>query len=211
MLGNVIIHGFLIGFVASMPVGAVAILSVQKTLNSGLLPGFLIGLAAAVVDVFYATIAVLGLGIISDFLFEHETALAIIGSFFLIFSGIKIYKSDTIKQYRSRGKKISKVKMANDFFSSFLIAASNPVTIVGFGSFFASFGIHEILHNSFQTLMFIIFIFIGAMSWWMTLAFIVDRFRSRIKLKVLVIINRVTGIVVFAIGIVILVLLFFKK
>ncbi len=209
MLGNIIIHGFLVGFVASMPVGAVAILSVQKTLNNGMLPGFVIGLAAAIVDLFYATIAVLGLGIISDFLFKHETTLAIVGSIFLIVSGIKIYKSDTIKQYRTRGN-LSKANMANDFFSSILIAASNPVTIIGFGSFFASLGIHEMLHTSFQIFIFLAFIFVGAMSWWLLLSFIINKFRHKIKLKVLVIINRVTGLMVFFIGIAILIMLFFK-
>ena len=122
MFVDIIIKALVIGFVASMPVGAVAILTVQKTLNNGQISGFIIGVAAAIVDLIYASIAVLGLGMIKDFLFEHEKTLAILGSLFLIFSGIKIYKSDTIKQFRAK-KKLTKMSMANDFLSSFLIAA----------------------------------------------------------------------------------------
>ncbi len=206
----IIIKALVIGFVASMPVGAVAILTVQKTLNSGQISGFIIGLAAAIVDLIYASIAVLGLGMIKDFLFSHERTLAILGAIFLIISGIKIYKSDTIKQFRAK-KKLTKMSMANDFFSSFLIAASNPVTIIGFGSFFATFGIHDILTNSLQTTLFLIFLFIGAITWWFTITFVINKFRKKIKLKILVIINRITGLVIVGFGILIILLLFIKK
>ncbi len=102
-----------------MPIGAIGVMSIQKTLNSGMFRGFIIGSAAAIVDLFYASVAVLGLGMIKDFLFAHEKTLGIIGALILLFSGYKIYKSDTIKQYRSRTK-LTKMSMANDFLSSFL-------------------------------------------------------------------------------------------
>ena len=207
---NIVIHGILIGLFASMPVGALAVLSIQKTMNGGLSSGFVIGLAAAIVDLFYATVAVLGLTMIKDFMMRHEITLGIIGSLFLIFSGIKIYRSDTIKQYKSRGS-ISHLKLANDFASSLLIAASNPVTIIGFGSFFASFGISSLLKTKFEVVVFLIFLFLGACLWWFSLSFIVNKFRGKIRLRFLVVINRITGIVVFLMGIgVIFSLIFFK-
>ena len=207
---NIIIHGLLIGLFASMPVGALAVLSIQKTMNGGLSSGFVIGLAAAIVDLFYATVAVLGLSIIKDFMLRHELTLGIIGSLFLVFSGIKIYRSDTIKQYKNRGD-ISRVKLANDFASSILIAASNPVTIIGFGSFFASFGISSMVTTKFDVFVFLLFLFLGACLWWFTLSFIVNKFRNRIRLRFLVIINRITGVVVFIMGLGILISLIFFK
>ncbi len=207
---NIVIHGLLIGLFASMPVGALAVLSIQKTMNGGLTSGFVIGLAAALVDLFYATVAVLGLTMIKDFMLRHELTLGIIGSLFLVVSGIKIYRSDTIKQYKSRGN-ISHVKLANDFASSVLIAASNPVTIIGFGSFFASFGISSIVTTKFDVIIFLLFLFVGACLWWFTLSFIVNKFRYKIRLRFLVLINRITGVVVFAMGIgIIISLIFFK-
>ncbi len=207
---NIIIHGLLIGLFASMPVGALAVLSIQKTMNGGLTSGFVIGLAAAIVDLFYATVAVLGLTMIKDFMIRHEVTLGIVGSLFLIVSGIKIYRSDTIKQYKSRGD-ISHVKLANDFASSILIAASNPVTIIGFGSFFASFGISSFVVTKFDVFIFLLFLFLGACLWWFTLSFIVNKFRHKIRLRFLVIINRITGIVVFVMGIGIMISLIFFK
>ncbi len=207
---DIIIHGYLIGLFASMPVGALAVLSIQKTMNGGLLSGFTIGLAAAIVDLFYATVAVLGLTMIKDFMMRHEITLGIIGSLFLVISGIKIYRSDTIKQYRSRGN-ITRAKLANDFASSILIAASNPVTIIGFGSFFAGFGINDIVTTNFDVIIFLIFLFAGACTWWFTLSFVVNKFRHKIRLRFLVIINRITGVVVFVLGIgIIISLIFFK-
>ena len=52
-----IIKGFIVGLCASVPMGPVAILVVQKTLNKGRSAGFVAGLGATVVDTIYAIIA----------------------------------------------------------------------------------------------------------------------------------------------------------
>ncbi len=210
MVIKVLIEGFIIGLVASMPVGAVAVMSIQKTMNHGLWHGFLIGSAAAVVDFFYATIAVLGLSMIKDFLFAHQKILALLGSLFLIISGIKIFFSDTIKQYRSRGKKLSHLKLANDFFSSMMIAASNPVTILGYGGFFASMGVHSLLTTNFITFLFLIFLFAGALSWWFLLSFGINMFKDKIRLRTLIVINRITGVTITLMGVFIIIYIFVK-
>lgn len=193
-----------------MPIGAIGVMSIQKTLNSGMLRGFLIGSAAALVDLFYASVAVLGLGMIKNFLFNHEKTLGIIGGIILLFSGYKIYKSDTIKQFRDRTK-LTKMSMANDFLSSLLIALSNPLTIIGFGTFLATFQIHEALTNLYNTILFLFFIFSGALFWWFILSFTINKFRKRIRLKLLIIINRVTGLTIIAMGLAIFIYLFIKK
>ena len=193
-----------------MPVGPIGVLSIQKTMNNGMTAGFIIGLAAAIVDLFYAAVAVLGLTMIKNFMICHKVVLAIIGSLFLIITGIKIYRSDTIKQYKSRGN-ISRMRLANDFASSVFIAASNPVTIIAFGSFFASFGISNIVTTKFDVVIFLLSIFLGACLWWFALSFFVNKFRDKIHLHFLVIINRITGIVILAMGIAILISLIFFK
>ena len=45
-----IIKGFLVGVAASIPVGPVAILVIQKSLSKGYKAGFVTGLGASVVD-----------------------------------------------------------------------------------------------------------------------------------------------------------------
>ena len=193
-----------------MPVGALAVLSVQRTMNSGLKAGFIIGLAAAISDLLYASIAAFGLKFLSDFFMNHKITLSIIGGIIIIFMGVKIYLSDTIKQYR-RKNKLTKTDMANDFLSSLMIALSNPITILGFGTFFASFGVASIAKTHLELLLLIAFIFIGAISWWFGLSFAIDRFRNRITLRILVWINRITGVAVIVLGVAILLSAFFLE
>jgi len=194
-----------------MPVGAVAIMSVQRTMNGGLWAGFSIGMGAALGDFVYATIAGFGITFISDFLMKNRLWLALGGGVFLIIIGYKIYTSDTVKQIRTQ-QRISKKHMANDFVSSFLLALSNPVTVLGFTGYFASFGI---ISDSTRTL-FIIFlltgIFIGATAWWFGISLTVNKLKNRISLRNLVTVNRVAGILVLVLGIILIISMFvFKK
>lgn len=201
---NIFIHGFLIGLIASMPVGAVAIMSVQRTMNNGLWAGFSIGMGAALGDVLYASIAGFGVTFIRDFLITNRVWLSVGGGIFLLFIGYKIFASDTVKQIRSK-KRLSKRRMANDFFSSLFLALSNPITILGFTGFFASFGIISEETTLFHILILLLGIFIGATSWWFSISLIVNKFKSKVSLRKIVYINRFAGILVFVIGIVLII------
>ncbi len=205
------IHGYIIGFLASMPVGAIAIMSVQRTMNNGLWAGFTVGMGAAFGDLIYATIAGFGISMIKDFLLANRLWLAIGGGIFLIFIGFKIYSSDTVKQIRSK-KNLSKKKMANDFLSSFLLSLSNPVTILGFTGFFASIGIISDQTTIYHISSLLVGVFIGATTWWFSISLIINKFKSKISLKNIVLINRVAGIAVVIFGIALIIAMFvFKK
>lgn len=194
-----------------MPVGAIAIMSVQRTMNNGLWAGFSIGMGAALGDLVYAAVAGFGITFIRDFLLEYRLWLAIGGGIFLIIIGYKIFKSDTVKQFRSR-KKISKKKMANDFVSSFILAISNPVTILGFTGFFATAGIIGENTTLFHILILLASVFLGAITWWFGISLTVNYFKKKITLRKIVMINRITGILIVVLGIGVIAGMFiFKK
>jgi len=195
-----------------MPVGAIAIMSVQRTMNNGLWAGFTIGMGAAFGDFVYAAVAGFGLNFIRDFLLQNRFWLALAGGIFLMFIGYKIYTSDTVKQFKSKNKEISKIKMANDFFSSFFLALSNPITILGFTGFFASLGVISASSTLGNVLSLLIGVFIGATIWWFSISLTVNFFKDKITLKRIVIINRIAGVAVVAFGILLIIAMFvFKK
>ena len=204
-----LINGFIIGILASMPVGAIAILSIQRTINGGLMSGFIIGLGAALADIIYASVAALGLTIISDFLLSIRIYLAIFGGVFLLVMGYKLYTSDTIKQIRS--KRHTKSKHTNSFFTSFLIALSNPITIIGFTGFLASFGIITSNMKTNAILLLLSGITLGAITWWFSISFLVSAFKNKITLRLLITINRLAGVFLFLFGIGLLVAMFIFK
>lgn len=203
-------NGMLIGVLASIPVGALAVLSVQRTLSVGLIAGFVIGLGAAVADIVHGSVAAFGVSMISDFLVKHNVLFGLIGSAFLLFIGYRIFATDALKQFK-KNRKISKRKLANDFLSSFVIAVSNPVNIIGFGGFFASFGVANQATKTFQILTLLAGVFSGAVLWWLSLSFVINIFRTKIKVRNIFCINKVMGAFVFLLGIALIVVIIFFR
>jgi len=205
------IKGFIIGLLASMPVGAIAIMTVQRTMNNGLWAGFSLGLGAAAGDLIYATIAGFGISIIKDFLLDNKMWISLVGGVFIIFIGYKIFKSDTVKQYRKKVD-MSRKKMANDFFSSFILALTNPGTILGFTWFFATAGVVSHETTPVHIVIMLSGIILGATNWWFTIAFFVNKFKEKISLRNIVMINRFSGIFIILFGFaMIIIAIFFKN
>ena len=97
-----IIKGFLVGVAASIPVGPVAILVIQKSLSKGYKAGFVTGLGASVVDTLFAVIAVFALAFTQKFLSDHEVVILLAGGVILIGLGLAMtLKNPFRKQKRS--------------------------------------------------------------------------------------------------------------
>ena len=75
----------------SIPLGPIGVLIIQKTIQKGRLAGFISGMGAAVADMFYATVAAFGLGMVLSFIETQEFYLQLVGSVFLIFVGMRIF------------------------------------------------------------------------------------------------------------------------
>ncbi len=207
---DIFFNGLLIGILASIPVGALAVLSVQRTMSVGLIAGFVIGLGAAVADIIHGGVAAFGVTIISDFLIKYDIVFGLIGSFFLLVIGYRIFTTDAIKEFK-KNSKFSKRKLVNDFFSSLVIAISNPVNIIGFGAFFASFGVANQATTTAQIILLLFGVFMGAILWWFSLSFVVNIFRRKIKIRNIFWINKIMGAFVFLLGIALIVLIIFFK
>ena len=67
MILEFLLKGIVVGFVASVPLGPVGVLCIQRTINKGKISGIYSGLGAATVDAAFALIAVLGLSFIIQF------------------------------------------------------------------------------------------------------------------------------------------------
>ncbi|MBP9970181.1 MAG: LysE family transporter, partial [Paludibacteraceae bacterium] len=65
---DILVKGFLIGILTSIPVGPIAMLCIQKTLNKGHMHGFFSGLGAATSDTTYAMVALFGLSFVMPFI-----------------------------------------------------------------------------------------------------------------------------------------------
>jgi threonine/homoserine/homoserine lactone efflux protein len=194
-----ILDGVLIGFAASVPLGPIGVLCIQRTLQRGRLAGFISGLGAATSDTLYAIIAGFSISYVVAFIEEQFFWLQIFGALILILLGVYIFRSNPAVQLRKqRGRKSSLIQ---DFVSTFLITISNPLAVFLFIAFFASFRAVNTDTGILGQMVLIGGVFTGAAAWWLILTSIVSLFRSAVNLRRLYWINKIAGaaIIVFVI------------
>ena len=84
-----ILKGFIIGICASVPLGPIAILVIQKSLSEGQKSGFLAGLGACLVDTLFAVIAIFALAIAERFIESYSTLIMVGGGLIVTFLGCR--------------------------------------------------------------------------------------------------------------------------
>ena len=98
-----------------------------------------------------------------------------------------------------------------DFISIFALTVSNPITVFVFAAVFAGFGIVDKESQFSSVLSLIVGVLTGATIWWFTLSSIVSIFRSKFKLRRMLVLNRIAGILVILFGLFIFGTLLFGK
>lgn len=170
-----LIKGMLIGLVFGVPAGAIGALTIQRALAHGFWAGFVTGAGSTAADVLYACIGVFGLTVVSDYLLAHQTVISLAGSVFIIVMGALIFRKKGIRVTDTETRN----RLPGFFGSSFVIAITNPATVLAFFIAFSSFGIAGKM-TSAQGLQLISGIFIGTFVWWGLLSAIVSAFKRRI-------------------------------
>lgn len=193
--------GMLVGLMVSIPLGPMGVLIIQKTLHKGALSGFIAGMGAASADLFYAAVAAFGLGVVINIVQAHELLLQIIGGIFLIVIGLKIYFDNPIRQIRQRRQgRVSKTGLLGDYLSLFFLTVSNPITVVVFMAVFAGMSVFGESSSLLGEVLVVAGVLLGGGVWWYTLSTLVNIFRKKFRLRVLITINRVSGMVIAVLG-----------
>lgn len=203
-----LIKGLIVGFLASIPLGPVGILCIQRTINKGRYSGLISGMGAATVDMFFALVAALGLTYIINFIEEKQFFIQLIGGGVLIFLGTKIFNTNPIKQIRKHRRK--KNKLIEDYLSVLFLTLSNPLAVFLFIAAFAGIGMVTSNDSSLKSSLIVLGVFLGATLWWLTLTFFIDFFRKHFRLKQLWWINKIAGVLIIVFGVVSMLSVFFK-
>lgn len=196
---ELLLKGILVGLLASIPLGPIGVICIQRTINKGRLSGFLSGVGAATADTIFATIAGFSLTFIINFIEEKQRIIEIIGGIVIIILGFKTFYTNPASQLRRHKKKQN--KLIEDFISVLLLTITNPFAIFLFVGMFAALGIAYNGENMLLSLVTLAGVFLGATSWWFTLSSLVNLFRKRFRLKQLWWINKIAGAVIFTLGV----------
>ena len=193
-----LIKGIIVGLLVSTPVGPMGILCVQRTLNKGKSSGFSSGMGIATADTIFALIAGLGISFIIHFLSEQQLIIKIIGGVVIAFIGLKIFITNPVKQlkkHRREGK-----TLFEDFISILFMALSNPFTVFLYVAVFAGLNLQDVSTGYSSALLVVTGVFVGASISWFTISTIVNYFRTKIRLRKLMWINRIAGITIILFG-----------
>lgn len=192
---DLILKGFLIGVVASAPMGPVGVLCIQRTLNKGRWYGFVTGVGAAFSDIVYAVLMGVGMSFIVDFIEDRNNMfyLQLAGSVMLFIFGLYTFRSDPSKSLRPTSPR--KGTLIHNMVTGFFITFSNPLILFLFVALFARFTFVVPDHLIPQSLGYVSILF-GALVWWFTLTYAIDKVRTRFDVKRIWILNRIIGVVV---------------
>jgi len=191
------VKGLILGFSIAAPVGPIGLLCINKTLTRGKLSGFLSGMGAATADMVYGSIAAFGLTAVARFLTSYSLEIKTVGGLFLVYLGIRTFLAKNSKN-SLENKSNSLIK---DYFSTFFLTLTNPMTIISFAAVFAGMGLVSQNHDFLNAIFLISGVFTGSALWWLILSQGVNIFSNPQNDKFLNIINKISGIILFVFGI----------
>jgi threonine/homoserine/homoserine lactone efflux protein len=201
MLEN-FIKAIIVGLGASIPLGPLGIMCIQKTISKGRNSGFSIGLGSSLADVFYATIALFSLSFINDFIDQNRPWVMLIGGVIIFFIGLNIAVSNPVRQIR-QPKKSNGSKHAQEVLQGFAVTISNPGALVLLLGFFALVGIDiGEQYTRYSVVVILAGIFLGTALWWFILSTSINIFRRKFRLRQLLWINRISGTLIALLGLI---------
>lgn len=189
MLAALFLKGALIGFSIAMPIGPVGMLCIQHAIRRGLVGGLIAGFGAALGDACFGCMAGYGVSLLSHVLTHYQVWLQIIGSLFLLYLGIKIFKSQP-PQLETPDISFRRSRI---FLSTFFLTLTNPLTIVCFAAVYTSLGITPADDELLPGLILTLGVLLGAAIWWLVLTCSVTFIGKKFHLDSSPLFNRISG------------------
>ena len=207
------------GLASSVTVGPVAVLCIQRTLSKGHLSGLMSGLGIACADTLMAILAFSVYALLKSYIDEYNTIIQFCGGIFVVIVGVVIFFKNPVPQIRKN--RAGRSALWQDFASMFGFTLANFVVIIPYIlAFFTMFNIDlaldapqgaDVAQTASQVgrwmnnILVLVGFLLGAMLWWLALTSTINIFRKGFRPRHMLVINRVAGVVISALGVITLV------
>ena len=133
-------RGICVGVAASITVGPVAVLCIQRTLSKSRRSGIVSGIGVACADTFMAMAALFFYSMLQTQIEQYNTLLRVIGGIFVVIVGVFIFAQNPVPQIRRN--RAGKTSLWQDFASIFGLTIANFIMVIPYIlAFFAVFKI----------------------------------------------------------------------
>jgi threonine/homoserine/homoserine lactone efflux protein len=188
------IAGIAIGFLMAVPIGAVGILCIRRTLDGGRRQGYVTGLAGATGDLLFCLVSASGIRLISDFITDHRYEIRLVGGIVLLVMGILLIRSPR-KQVLTREHAMEKTGI---YFSTLVVTITNPLVMFSYAAVLTMIGVEKLGIGILTA--FFAGIFLGSFLWFVFITNVSYRFRTFMPAEKLATVNRVAGFLLVLIG-----------
>lgn len=201
---EILLRGLIVGLIASITLGPVGVMCIQRTLSKDRQSGFVSGMGAAAADTIFAILAYFFIAVISSVIENHLQILKILGGICVVIVGVNIFLKNPVVQIRRN--RAGKSNIWQDFASTFVLTLTNPGFIlwllVIFSAFNVSAGEGELTTSKLGAgALMIGGFFAGATAWWFLLTFVISLLRNKFRPRHLLWINRIAGILITGLGV----------
>lgn len=192
---EVVYKGIIIGLLVSAPMGPIGLLCIQRTLNKGRWHGFFSGVGAALSDLIYATITLMGMGMVLRFIENYESQLQIAGSLLLVLFGVYIFRSNPSKSLK-KPKESPTSSYYQDMVTAFFLTLSNPFILFLYIALYARFKFILPDNEDYLIAAGLLGVAVGALGWWLLITYLVGKLRAIFNVRGLWVMNKVIGSVI---------------
>jgi threonine/homoserine/homoserine lactone efflux protein len=182
-------RALLTGVAVAAPVGAITMLTLQRTLGHGAKAGYATGAGIATADAAFSALAAFGLTAVTSLMASATTPLRVVGALVLGWLGIRAILSKP----RAAAEAGDPPNLPAQYGSAVALTLANPQTIITFAALFASMGAVAAGGGPTGAGVFVAGIFSGSLLWWVCLVTGVSLVRHRLSATAIMWIDRVSG------------------
>ncbi len=194
--------GIMIGVLIAMPIGPVNLLCLQRSLERGFWGGVAAGLGVVIGDGLIALFAALGVGAVTGVIRHYRMTVQTIGGLALVAFGIRLYftKPQIFRDEHTDGRRPSLAAFAWDIPQTFFLTITNPGAVLGLFAIFGGVSSFVEVETYIDAFTMVAAIMGGSLLWWVVLSHTISRFRDRMDVDMLRLLNRLASLLLIGFG-----------
>jgi putative LysE/RhtB family amino acid efflux pump len=159
------------------------------------------GAGIATADAGYAALAAFGVSAVSRWMVDYQAPLRIVGGLGLVWLGVRAVRTPPVHEAATT---VDSPRLLPLFGSAVGLTLTNPMTIMAFAAIFAGAGLVA-QPGAGSALVVTLGVALGSLAWWIALTTGVWAVRHAVSDRAMLIVNRISGGVLVAFGVLALV------